>query len=273
MMKACPETVTGRLLVPSFSKGDISLCNIIGVGADYLYVASTSKLYVLMDPLSNTVLVAMSVLVIYLMIIMGHNLQVVLGAAAREKKSKGQWTVLCLLGLTGLTCFSSSSVNTAVNVYVTLEDRLTFFALLVHVLYYCLRIEVSAWLQHGRRANPVNPMLAAICMAVQRVYGSVENPYSAVLFFIMLAWALHKVSMLGYRCRHDHAHSEWERVWRSVDCLMDGVLLSLLLYAGVVGQMQMESTTASAVLLQGILAALTLNKALSPLHFASIKQA
>jgi hypothetical protein len=54
---------------------------------------------------------------------------------------------------------------------------------------------------------------------------------------------------------------------------MDGILLSLLLYAGAVGQMQMESTTASAALLQGMLAAMTLNKALSPLHFASIREA
>jgi hypothetical protein len=275
MMKACPETATARFLAPQRHGGDISLCNIVGVGADYVYIPSKKMLYVLLDPLNNVSLVFMSIFIIYLMIIMGHNLQVVLGASAPEKKAKGQWTGLCLLALVGVTCLSSSSVHTCISIYVTWEDRIVFFALLAHILYYCARIEIGAWVQNGKRANPVNPMLAGIYLAVQRVYGSVENPYSEVLFFVMLTWALHKVSMLCYRSRQRPNNTLYtkERVWRSLDCIMDGILLSLLLYAGAVGQMQMESTTASAALLQGMLAAMTLNKALSPLHFASIREA
>jgi hypothetical protein len=286
----CPEAFTGRMLLAPDTAAeqgvpmimmDISLCNIIGMAADYVYIPSRNSLYVLFDPVGDIVLLLMSLLVIYLMVIMGHNLQVVLGAAAvvstseeskPTKGRKGQWTVVCMLVLVAMTCFASSSWS-VLNPYVTWEDRLAFFALLAHVIYYCARIELNAWLDpESRRANPVNPMLAAITLAVQRVYGSAENPYSTVLFFIMITWALHKVSMLGHRfqCLFGTGQARHSIMfWRSMDVLADACMLSVLLYAGVLGQMQMESTTAAASLLQGILAAMTLNRAITPLHFAS----
>lgn len=277
---SCPESATGRVIVlqsPS-PKIDISLCNIIGVGSDYLYVASTSKLYMLLDPVGDIVLLLISLLVVYLMVIMGHNLQVVLGAAPASpgmdaKKNimnkKGQWTVICMLILVAVTCFPTPSMN-VLNAYVTWEDKLAFFCLLAHVIYYCIRIEVNVWFGNGRRANPVNPMIAAIFLAVQRVYGSVENPYSLVLFFVMLTWALHKVSMLVHRVSGGKVHEDAVEavILRSMDALVDCILLSMLLYSGAVGQMQMESTIAASNVLQGILAAMTLNRAVLPLHIA-----
>jgi hypothetical protein len=46
------------------------------MGADYLFVPFQSRLYVLVDPIGIPVLIAMSVLIIVMMVIMGHNLQV-----------------------------------------------------------------------------------------------------------------------------------------------------------------------------------------------------
>jgi hypothetical protein len=79
---SCPEFETGRTAVPPLESGhafphhDISLCNVMGMGADYLFVPFQSRLYVLVDPIGIPVLIAMSVLIIVMMVIMGHNLQV-----------------------------------------------------------------------------------------------------------------------------------------------------------------------------------------------------
>ena len=271
----CPEVSSGRTLVVSSplqpTLVDISLCNIMGVGADYLYVASSNKLYVLLDPVLNIPLLLASVLVVYLMIVMGHNLQVVLGAssAAVQKKKRGFWTVLCMILLVIISCFFCTSSHSVLGAYVTLEDTAAFLCMLAYVVYHSLRILADVAWGTGRRGNAVNPMLASIWMAVQRVYGSAENPYSAVLFFIMLTWTLHKISILVYRCEMANFAVQW---WRSVDIMADCVLLSVLAYAGVVGQMQMESSNAVVNVLQGLLAGMTLNRAVMPLHFALLRK-
>ena len=79
----CPEGATGRVAIaaPPSSEGayvfhDVSLCNIMGMGADYLFVPFANQLYVMGDPVGIPAVIAIGVLVIFLMVIMGHNLQV-----------------------------------------------------------------------------------------------------------------------------------------------------------------------------------------------------
>lgn len=78
----CPEMATGRTAVSPLEnehavpQHDISLCNIIGMGADYLFVPFQSRLYVLIDPIGIPALIVLSILIIVMMVIMGHNLQV-----------------------------------------------------------------------------------------------------------------------------------------------------------------------------------------------------
>jgi hypothetical protein len=89
----CPETFTGRTAIApqleaDVQQHDISLCNILGLGADYIYVPYVNRLYVLVNPLGNVFLVLMSIFVVYLMIVMGHNLQVVLNVNAKAGGKK-----------------------------------------------------------------------------------------------------------------------------------------------------------------------------------------
>ncbi len=80
--RTCPETASGRTAIPplrvnhSFPMHDISLCNILGMGADFVFVPATKRLYVLGDPIGIPALVLLGMLIVFMMIMMGHNLQV-----------------------------------------------------------------------------------------------------------------------------------------------------------------------------------------------------
>lgn len=90
MSNMCPETFTGRVVVPPVSHPyyssqamkpqtyahDVSLCNIMGMGADYLYVPFANQAYVLMDPMGIPMAIFLGLLVVIMMIVVGHNLQV-----------------------------------------------------------------------------------------------------------------------------------------------------------------------------------------------------
>lgn len=272
----CPETSTGRTaiapqLASDVQQHDISLCNVLGLGADYIYVPYNNRLYVLTNPIDNALLVLMSIFVVYLMVVMGHNLQVVLNVNKlttspppppaqsttddkdrkndskakrihrRRRKSQARWAVVCMASLLLIACFASGASN-ILGAFVTQQDQVVFIATLVHIAYYCIRVEANVYLGDGRRANPINPMMAAIAAAVQRVYASAENPYSQTIFFIMLTWVLHKISMLNRKTlwpfleENDSSIMTAAPWWRCADILADCILISIMMYAGVAGQ-------------------------------------
>ena len=78
----CPEKGTGRTAIYPLEKihatpqHDISLCNVMGMGADYLFVPFRSRLYMIGDSLGIPALVVLSILIVTMMVILGHNLQV-----------------------------------------------------------------------------------------------------------------------------------------------------------------------------------------------------
>ena len=140
-------------------------------------------------------------------------------------------------------CAVPPAAAAAAGAYSFLEqDCIAFVTTVVYIAYYCIRVVTDR-----RRVNPVNPMLACIAAAVQRVYGSAENPYSQTIAFMMLTWSLHKTSMLGRKSwpgsTADSTEGSswswlWESVhwWRGIDILADCLLISIMLYAGVMGQ-------------------------------------
>lgn len=81
-MITCPEIATGRTVIPPMEdaravpRHDISLCNIMGMGSDYVFVPFVNRLYVLGDPMGIPATIILSVLIVFMMIVMGHNLQV-----------------------------------------------------------------------------------------------------------------------------------------------------------------------------------------------------
>jgi hypothetical protein len=61
--------------VASTNYKDISLCDILGTGSDYLFLPYEETLFVRMQPTSMLVLVVISVLTVYMTVILAHNLE------------------------------------------------------------------------------------------------------------------------------------------------------------------------------------------------------
>ncbi len=101
-----------------------------------------------------------------------------------------------------------------------------------------------------RTPKPINPVLASISLAVQRIYGSLDNPYTSTITFLMMTWTLHKISMMERSMTKYHHHHPLQMApfkqaslsvvpfkWASIlDILLDCVLVSKFLYTGVVIQ-------------------------------------
>lgn len=150
--------------------------------------------------------------------------------------------------------------------FVTYEDKAAFVGTFLYVLYYCARMELQSRSRGGssgggaRVPRPVNPVLASISLAVQRIYSSLDNPYTPTISFLMLTWTLHKISMLERSMEVAAARlvarsnpsptQEGSGALRGgggvggvplrwagiVDILLDCVLVSCFLYTGMVIQ-------------------------------------
>ena len=93
-----------------------------------------------------------------------------------------------------------------------------------------------------RAPKPINPVLASIALAVQRIYGSLDNPYTSIITFLMMTWTLHKISMFE-RSMGRYAGGGGGGVvpfkFASImDILLDCVIISKFLYTGVVIQVR-----------------------------------
>jgi hypothetical protein len=99
-------------------------------------------------------------------------------------------------------------------------------------------------LKDGKSApKPINPVLASILLGVQRIYGSVENPYTAVLAFLMLTWTLHKfsifqrsVSVLRQSLGAQPPVNVW--AWNAADLVYDTFMVTNMLFSGVIIQVR-----------------------------------
>jgi hypothetical protein len=94
-------------------------------------------------------------------------------------------------------------------------------------------------LKDGKSApKPINPVLASISLGVQRIYGSVENPYTAVLAFLMLTWTLlqRSVSMLRRSLGAQPPVNVW--AWNAADLVYDTFMVTNMLFSGVIIQVR-----------------------------------
>jgi hypothetical protein len=71
----CIIDSVSRTRVASTNYKDISLCDILGTGSDYLFLPYEDTLYVLTHPTSMPILIVISVLTVYMTVILAHNLE------------------------------------------------------------------------------------------------------------------------------------------------------------------------------------------------------
>lgn len=99
LMKECPESNTGRTSVlgkASYNNNtqaaggiiqwDISVCNVIGAGGDYVWMPYTSQLFVLLQPISFQMLTVISILTMLMTIVLAHNLEFTLGTTEQPTR-------------------------------------------------------------------------------------------------------------------------------------------------------------------------------------------
>ena len=288
----CPESSTGR--VANFEKRwDVSICNILGMGSDFVYMPYTSELFVLQDPISFQMFAVISALTIFLTIVLAHNLEFALGSTATNSS-----TTISLVGIYALlfcSTFATGDQNILLP-YVTLEDRLSFVCLFGYILYYTLRILANTLIGDQTMGSPVNPILATLVLVALRFFTTLDNPYTIILTFLVTARLLHKLtkyttSGVCKETEHRIVHNSFtlycrnfcrERIfffvlwdegscdsppvqrhlWRGVDIIADGVLVSIMVYVGVVPQHNNDPAIIALYLLQGLYAAATLNRAM-----------
>jgi hypothetical protein len=147
--------------------------------------------------------------------------------------------------------------------FTTYEDKMVFVSSAVYVIYYCARIQIGSFLRKRgkndstRTPKPINPVLVSITLAIQRIYGTAETPYTPIIVFLMLTWTMHKISVfersvMMFRDHHATAaavlpgqprlqvHSfHWAR---AIDIMSDCFMISMLLYTGVIIQVRPASS-------------------------------
>ena len=244
----CPETKTNRVASTSGDgrRYDISVCNVLGVGNDYVYLPYESMLYVLSEPITFQVLTAISILTVIMAVVLAHNLEYSLGSI--EQSSGSLVSLTGMLSLLFLTTFATGNPDVLLP-YVTLEDRASFVVLFTYVLYYTVRAAFQhyVFVRHGMD-SPVNPVLATLCVVSLRLHGSLDNSYTTLLTFLIATRLLHKLST--YDCTP----------MRGVDILFDSALVTMLIFTGLVPQHNNDPTVVALYVLQGAYAAQGLNR-------------
>jgi hypothetical protein len=256
----CTETDTGRTLAvygSATNKGeigrkDISLCNLVSGGTKYVYIPSIQQIFVLDDPISFQMFTIISVLTVAMAVTLSHNLEF---SAVQNGTPLGSIPCISLmLILFGCVTFATGNWH-VLSPYVTLEDRLAVVVLSGYVLYYILRL-LFLFFVCGDTRSPVNPVLAVIILVTARLYGTIDNPYIAILSFLWCARFFTKLCNFSI----DNGTSgicNW--AGEAIDILLDGGILSLLVFIGMAPQYNNDPVVLALYVVQGLYMAITFN--------------
>jgi hypothetical protein len=235
---------------------DVSLCNVVGAGGDFVFMPHRGVVYAMMKPIPFQMFASINILTILMVVTLARNLEVSLGESS---ESASMWLTMCMMvALLFLVLFANGSGD-ALAPYITLEDRFAFVVVVAYVCYYVLRMAIDlavAYIRSYRTGkpldlgnpSPINPVIGTLILVAMRLHSTLDNPYSTVGAFLLSTRLLHKLSDAEGMLR------------MSMDVLIDASLLSIVVYAGVVPQNDRNPTIAGLFLLQGLFAATTLNR-------------
>lgn len=130
----CPEAATGRSYsmvdnhaasdqqaVPVQRTIDVSLCNVVGVGGDFVFLPHRRQLYAIYRPISFQIFAAMSILTVLMVITLSKNLEISMGSSQTSKDASNPiFTVLCMASLLLLSMFATGSLDVLAP-FVTME--------------------------------------------------------------------------------------------------------------------------------------------------------
>lgn len=235
---------------------DVSLCNIVGGGGDFVFVPGQEVLYSRDAPVGFPVHVAIAILIVYLTICLTHNIEVTLNT--RKDAIDIRLTEIPILALT-LVCMFADGSTDVMDPFITSEDRVSNVILVGYIFYYTCRAiyqYAPGSRHHHVTPSPVNPLLASLAFAAMRIHMTLDNAYTVVAAQGIAVRLLNKVFQ-----QHPHAG-----LGSLMDIMMDAALVSALTFTGVVPQNSGEPVITLLYVMQGAGLAVIINNGISVLE-------
>ena len=222
------------------------------------------------DTLGLPSLVAIAVISVYLAVLLAHNLEIVL--RGDKNVSSSELVEIVLLVLICIVTYGDGKGDPLVG-YVTLEDRVGFVMILSYTAYYGLRGlvvfilgTVFPTLRPSLPTNmsPVNPIIAGLMLASMRIHVTLDNAYTVAGAWMLGTRLLNKISTCSF-APSDQGH--WG--FFVIDLMLDSLILSALVFFGVIQYYNVGPLLTWLYVLQGTLAGVTVNMMVQSLEPAS----
>lgn len=230
MPKHCPEAKSGRIV--SDDMRDLSLCDVIGVQADFVYEPHNNVMHISTKSLHLGYVIAMSIATVYIAIVLSTNLDVLLHSSENNSKDSGPWWInamqpsLMLLILVFLIIIPNLDED-ILHQFITLEDRFMFVLL---TLFCGIRLIPELYMQVRGRAGEilVNPFIALLILMSMRFFCSLDNAYAVTLSAIFtIRWTMKLYTDFNAKDNTPHNYMQ------IVESFSTPLLVSCLLYFSV----------------------------------------
>lgn len=266
LIPKCTESTTGRV-IPFINKGpsseDMSLCNVIGGGADVVFVPGHQKIYVAQSKITFYPLMIIGLLTVFLSIVLAHNMEYLLGTEFHKPNTILTEIAILLLAI---VVIAADNQGDPLGLFISMEDRFAFIMLLVYTLYYLIRSLQEYWCHEMH--SPVNQILAILALAAMRVHSTLDNIYTVVSAFMIATRLINKIFMMSFQSFQGgitvnidpKGKTNNRSVFGAIDILVDSLILAILLYVGVVPHNQVEPIIVSMYILQGFFVSIYLNQ-------------
>ena len=139
-LPTCTEGITVRTSIvgnAAQKRRDVSLCDVLGGGGDFVYLPASDTIFFKAKPISFQMFSLISVMTVYLAVILAHNLEVTLGS--KKEQSNILVTEMVVIVQIFLLLFASGGpVNDIMSVFVTIEVHWFFIDLYLFFHKKCL---------------------------------------------------------------------------------------------------------------------------------------
>jgi uncharacterized membrane protein len=195
----------------------------------------------------NPTQVAISVLTIYLTVLLAHNLEKVMQVKdvhnTVEYEGLGRYTVIVMISLMCLSLFANGQINIW-DPFVTMEDDCALSVTVLYVIYHMLCAVNTLMLSTSKvkhtQGNSVNSIVGLLALVALCYYKTMDNPYTIIITLIMSSRLVYKVNS----AQLDHT------VYID-DIIGDSVMVSILIYTGIIPQFNYDATIVGIYTFQG----------------------
>lgn len=276
MVGKCDLSNSGRFMMANWGNDgirmDVSACNVLSGGADIVYLPWDQVVYVGRDNLGVVGLIALGVISVYLAILLAHNLEYVL--KSNDRRVRIEIVEIVLLALAFIVMYGDGKGD-PLACYITTEDRIAFIFILFYTAYYIVRGVIGVAVDRGYivqstpniigmdmlglvdmpiNRSPVNPVVAGLVMVSMRVHQSLDNSYTVAGAWMVCTRLLNKIST---QSQSAPGKGFWS--FFLIDVVLDSLLLSVLVFVGVLPYYARDPMITSMFVMQGVVLAVVVD--------------